>query len=453
MKLKTVHPIIYFSLLFVILVAIQSYFLYNTVLLKKNEITSKVNEIFEKSVVNYTFLEDTRWDESLHKWQDFETKEEAQLEFHTKMKSMNDSIAPILNNFLTEQYQKTGLLLAFKKELLSVYDIKHNKQLVTQPIVIYTTNPQPITNHLLSESKWESTYTNDTTVTERDTLSTTNLQNKIDIARIYEKSTSKVNEHSFVIQQAMYYDVLNMNQLLFKDLWGLFLVSIILLILVLWLYYQSYKKYEEQRSQVLLLHDTIDNVAHEFKTPLATLKIASKQIRMSKNEETFNVIDRQIIRLENLVKPLDDVEVNDKKPNQQYVLRFLNDIKSIHDQIIFEESVTIDTELSLNVDEFESLVGNLIDNSIKYGSTTVDIVVLQKDNRNIIKVKDDGFGISKHDQAYIFDKYFRVATNNLHNTKGLGVGLYIVHKIVMKHNGKIDIKSDLGKGCEFIIEL
>ena len=152
MKLKILHPIIYFSLLFVFLVAIQSYFLYNTVLLKQSEIKRKAKEVFEKTTIDYTFLEDTRWDESLYLWRDFESKQIAEKYFISEMKLLNDSISPALTNYTTKQFKETGLKLAFKKVLLSVYDKSHKQQIVTNPIVIYTTQPKPVANYLLSES-------------------------------------------------------------------------------------------------------------------------------------------------------------------------------------------------------------------------------------------------------------------------------------------------------------
>lgn len=454
MKNLRKHPILYFSLLFVVLAAIQSYFLYNTVLLKKNEIKSKAKEIFEKTVVDYSFLEDTRWDESLYLWQKFESKEDARKHFEAKMKLMNDSLAESLSKFVKHQHEQTGLQLAFKKELLRVYDKRNNQQIVSKPIVIYTTNPKPVANYLLSESKWESTYSSSTIETERDTLNTKNLGDRIDIAHTYEKSVSTLNEHSYIIQQVMYYDVLNMNEILFKELWGLFAVSIFIMIMVLWLYFQSYKKYNEQRKQVLLLHDTIDNISHEFKTPLATLKIASKQIQKTYSTETLTLIDRQINRLEHLLQPLNTEDSQNNHATKSQIVAFTHDYKTLYPGINWDISIeSSNDELTINVADIETILGNLIDNSIKYGGKSIHIKILQKENSLNIDVVDDGIGIAANEQKYIFDKYYRVPINNIHSVKGLGVGLYLVSKIVQKCKGSIQVKSNLGKGCHLSIEL
>lgn len=454
MKNVRKHPILYFSLLFVVLAAIQSYFLYNTVLLKKNEIKSKAKEIFEKTTVDYSFLEDTRWDESLYLWQEFDSKAAAQQHFETEMKLKNDSLAKELRAYVKQQYKESGLELAFKKELLGVYDKTNNQQIVSKPIVIYTTNPKPIANYLLSESKWESTQSSSTTETQRDSIDITKMGNRIDIARTYEKSVSKTYERSYVIQQAMYYDVLNMNTILFKELWGLFAVSIFIMIMVLVLYFQAYKKYNEQRKQVLLLHDTIDNISHEFKTPLATLKIASKQIQKAYSTETLTLMDRQINRLEHLLQPLNMEDSQNNHATKAQILEFTDDYKTLYPHINWHVSIeTLTDELPINAADIETVLGNLIDNSIKYGCKNIQLSIFQNENALKIDVVDDGIGIAANEQKYIFDKYYRVPINNIHSVKGLGVGLYLVSKIVQKYQGTIQVKSNLGKGCHLSIEL
>jgi len=443
MKNKKIHPIVYFSLLFVVLVSIQAYFLYNTVLLKRNEIKTRAKGILEKVDVDYKFLEDTNWDESLYKWYEYPDKKISEASFIKSMKFVNDSLSPTLQKFVEQQYKETDLKLAFKKELKRVYDLKAHNEIISNPLVIYQTNPKPEENYLLSESNWESTYSSS---------NTEDVEN-IDPKGGIKNFVSQNSERSYNITQAMYFDVLNLNQILFKELWSLFLVSIVLMILVLWLYFQSYKKYKEQHLQVLLLHDTIDNVAHEFKTPLATLKVASKQMRIIKKDETLDLMDRQIHRLEHLLKPLDEVETLDKKATEQQIHDFLQDYTILYPEIHWNINIQSKGDFKMSSVEMETILGNLIENSIKYGGKLLDIKVVQLQDSLIINVIDNGIGITKEEQRKIFDKYYRVATNNIHNVKGLGLGLYLVQKTVQKHKGTIQIKSDLGKGCEITIEI
>jgi len=242
--------------------------------------------------------------------------------------------------------------------------------------------------------------------------------------------------------------------ILFKELWGLFAVSIFIMIMVLVLYFQSYKKYNEQRKQVLLLHDTIDNISHEFKTPLATLKIASKQIQKAYSTETLTLMDRQINRLEHLLKPLNTEDLQNNHATKKQIVVFTNDYKTLYPNIKWDISIeTLTDELKINSADIETVLGNLMDNSIKYGGKNIKLTILRNENALKIDVIDDGIGIAANEQKYIFDKYYRVPINNIHSVKGLGVGLYLVSKIVQKYQGIIQVKSNLGKGCHLSIEL
>ena len=442
MKPKKRHPIVYFSLLFVVLASIQTYFLHNTVLLKKNEIKSRAKEIMDKANLDYNFWEHEQLEKSLNKT--FNPSNKVHFEaFIKRMQKVNDSLAPTLHQFTEEQFQKTGLKLAFTKQLVKVYDVLAADYIANEPVIIYETNPKPVHNYLLNESKWESYYSASETKTFDD----------IDTIDGFKKFLSQDKERNFIVNQMIYYDVLNMNQILFKELWGLFLVSVILMFLVLWLYFQSYKKYKQQKAQVLLLHDTIDNISHEFRTPLATLKVASKQIRLAQKQETFDLMDRQVNRLERLLKPLDANDVSGKTITEKQLNAFLQDYIFLYPEIHWTTNVQLINSTQLNASEIETILGNLMENSIKYGGKILAITVCNAGNRLQIKVKDNGTGIAKAEQHKIFDKYYRIATNNIHNVKGLGVGLYLVQKIVKKHQGTLRIKSDLGKGCEIRIEL
>ena len=104
---------------------------------------------------------------------------------------------------------------------------------------------------------------------------------------------------------------------------------------------------------------------------------------------------------------------------------------------------------------FSNIIYNLMDNAVKYSGDHVKIEVSTTTNKNnvVIKIKDNGIGMSKETQMHIFEKFYRAHTGNLHNIKGFGLGLSYVKAIVESHKGKIKVDSAVGKGSTFTIEL
>lgn len=99
---------------------------------------------------------------------------------------------------------------------------------------------------------------------------------------------------------------------------------------------------------------------------------------------------------------------------------------------------------------------NLLDNSAKYSGKEVNITIncVVTDSGSVrISIADDGIGISSSDCRHIFEKFYRVPTGNLHDIKGSGLGLYYANLIIKEHGGSISVKSILGRGTEFIINL
>ncbi len=101
------------------------------------------------------------------------------------------------------------------------------------------------------------------------------------------------------------------------------------------------------------------------------------------------------------------------------------------------------------------MFSNLFDNSIKYNQKTPDITVSTQNEKEklLVHIIDNGIGVSKEHINKIFDSFYRVQSGNIQNVRGNGIGLSYVKKIVNAHNGVIQVKSELGKGTTFIIEL
>ena len=222
-----------------------------------------------------------------------------------------------------------------------------------------------------------------------------------------------------------------------------------------------------------LQKDFVNNFTHEFKTPLAVMKIAGDVlIHPSITKQPARllkygmVIKEQTEHLQNQVERLLTTATGDNK--QIIVVKhpcLLNDlIEHAIEQLeplINEKKCEINfskypEDIKLNVDRvhLQLVIINLIENGIKYSSAKpyIAIEIEQEDNGLYsISIKDKGIGIEEKNFKYLFQKFYRVPTGNVHNVNGFGLGLNFVKKIVDAHDGKIIVKSVFGVGTEFKI--
>jgi two-component system phosphate regulon sensor histidine kinase PhoR len=218
-------------------------------------------------------------------------------------------------------------------------------------------------------------------------------------------------------------------------------------------------------------NDFVSNMTHEFKTPIATISAANEAIITFKSMGALDRIDKYVEisknetkKLDNLVEEILNISLYDKK---DFTLKFeLVDINAmIKDNIAkfklknenfhFDFNAELIEPILVDKFHFQNVITNLIDNAIKYSESLkmIEITVYKDKGRLVIVVKDYGKGISKEQQKYIFDKFYRAHTGDLHQVKGFGLGLSYVKKIIEKHKGIISIKSQVGKGSEFFIYL
>lgn len=220
--------------------------------------------------------------------------------------------------------------------------------------------------------------------------------------------------------------------------------------------------------------DFINNMTHEFKTPLATINLALDAIKnpkiISNEEKVLRYV--QMIRDENkrMHAQVENVlRISKLEKNQLDVSK---EKVEVHD--IIEEAIThVDllvkdkggeirvslkaslTEVLANEFHFKNVIVNILDNAIKYSSKTpkIDIITENTAKNIIIKVKDNGIGMSKNVQKNIFKKFYREERGNIHNVKGHGLGLSYVKKIIQIHQGEIYVESEKGTGSTFTVKL
>lgn len=249
--------------------------------------------------------------------------------------------------------------------------------------------------------------------------------------------------------------------------------GIFILIVALSFYY-TISTVIKQKKISQIRDDFINNITHEFKTPIATISLASEVLLNEKKDEPESriakyarVIYDENKRMRAQVEKVLQIAVMDK---QNYNLELKeynldNLIRTNVNNLCLEEckdEVEIVDQLNagnpnVKVDaiHFTSIIQNLVTNSLKY-RRIVPKLTLHSRNENgkyIFSIEDNGIGIKKDDLPYIFDKFYRVSTGNLHNVKGFGIGLYYVKTMVNAHKGSIQVWSELGKGTKFEISL
>lgn len=228
------------------------------------------------------------------------------------------------------------------------------------------------------------------------------------------------------------------------------------------------KKINEMKS------DFINNMTHEFKTPIATISLAADTITNPKviNDETsirhfISLIKKENSRMNKKVETILQIASLDKK---EIDFKFEN--HSLHS--IIEKAVdTIEIQvqqrngtINLNLNAAEpviygdsehitNLVTNLLDNAIKYSPEVPEITVETRNNEKgvILTVEDKGIGMSKNVQNKIFERFYRQSSGNIHDVKGFGLGLNYVKAIIDAHRGIINVSSEPGKGSKFEIFL
>lgn len=220
--------------------------------------------------------------------------------------------------------------------------------------------------------------------------------------------------------------------------------------------------------------DFINNMTHEFKTPIATISLASDSINnpiITKNPDKVkrftNIIKQENQRMLAQVEKVLQMATIEKK---DFELK-ISDV-NIHELILQAAEHTnlkvksLDGEVKVNLKlkdpvieadhtHLTSIIHNLLDNAIKYSSEKPMITVTTAESNMGVKIsiQDKGIGMTPESKKYIFDKFFRVHTGNRHDVKGFGLGLSYVKAMVDAHHGKIKVDSELGMGSTFTVFL
>lgn len=251
-------------------------------------------------------------------------------------------------------------------------------------------------------------------------------------------------------------------------------ITILLLLVLIGAFSYTVITLNRQKKLSDLKNDFINNLTHEFKTPIFSISLASGLLRKSEEVKKSDrlvkyaeLIDNEGKRLKSQVDKILQVALIDsgnfKLEKKQLDLHdIIQKVSKNFDLIITEQEGALKLDLQaeksfLKADEthLNNIIYNLLDNAVKYTENRPEIVVSTASTERgmELRVKDNGVGITEDVQKQIFDKFYRAESGNLHNVKGFGLGLSYVKSVVDAHGGTIKIRSKKQKGSEFNIFL
>jgi len=221
-----------------------------------------------------------------------------------------------------------------------------------------------------------------------------------------------------------------------------------------------------------LKSDFVSNVSHELRTPLSLIGMFAETLEMHRTnseeekDEYYRIIRKETERLTHIVNSIlnfSRMESETKKYNFDIV-----NLNEIIDEVLKTYKYELkngknkysvnkfDPVPNLNLDKeaITEAIINLIDNALKYCESNCNIEISTGINGHFVyvEVSDNGIGISKDDQKRIFEKFYRVSSGNVHNTKGSGLGLTLVKNIMVAHGGHVKVESKLGSGSKFTLQ-
>jgi two-component system phosphate regulon sensor histidine kinase PhoR len=266
----------------------------------------------------------------------------------------------------------------------------------------------------------------------------------------------------------------NKSTYLFLQMWKMISLSMGIIIIISLSFIYTIVTIFRQKKLSEMKNDFINNMTHEFKTPISTISLACEMLNDEEVEKSddlrdtyINMIGDENKRLGSMAEKILQTAVIDKGQLNlnielinihQILEETIANIKlqaEVKHGIITSEFTARNYYLKADKTHITNLFYNLIDNAIKYTPERPMInIKTQSDLKGIfVTVSDNGIGISKANQKKIFDKLYRVSTGNVHNVKGFGLGLHYVKSIVDKHNGKIWVESELKKGTKIKVFL
>ncbi|PKP29192.1 MAG: two-component sensor histidine kinase [Bacteroidetes bacterium HGW-Bacteroidetes-18] len=262
----------------------------------------------------------------------------------------------------------------------------------------------------------------------------------------------------------------NETAILLKNSFISIFLSLILSISIIASLIYLLKTIYKQKQLAEVKNDLINNITHEFKTPIATISTALEAMKnfnaledKAKTEKYISIANSQVANLNVMVEKIletaalthQQLALN-KQPiviAELIALVIANYKISAPEKTINFKNNIGDAVLNMDKFHFANAIGNIIDNALKYGGKTIDVEISNIKNTIEIVIKDSGNGIPRNQKDKVFEQFYRIPTGNTHNVKGFGIGLYYTKNIIEKHGGSISIVYDAKNATLFKIIL
>jgi two-component system phosphate regulon sensor histidine kinase PhoR len=304
-------------------------------------------------------------------------------------------------------------------------------------------------------------------------------------ATYYADTVNNVSQHFFLQaesgtdqenlspQEILIVIVPHQNTIILKELTWFIVGAIIFSLIIITAFFLTLRTLFVQKKLSEIKSDFINNMTHEFKTPLATISLAVDALKNEKvvgdkvkTDYFTGVIKEENKRMNKQVETIlqaalldkQEVQLDLKKMSAHELIN--NAIKNITlplnekgGELIVQLDATDDMVMANDV-HFTNFINNLLDNALKYSKDKpqIKLTTTNLNNQIRIKIEDNGIGMNKETLSRIFEKFYRAHTGNVHNVKGFGLGLSYVKTMVDAHKGTIKAESTLGKGSSFTIQ-
>jgi len=268
----------------------------------------------------------------------------------------------------------------------------------------------------------------------------------------------------------------DVSDIVFESLRPTILIAIIFTLVIVAAFYLTVHTMLRQKKLSEIKNDFINNMTHEFKTPIATISLAVdalKNEKVQKDVEKLSyfsgIIKEENQRMNRQVETILKSALMDRQEVQLntrplHVHQIIGDVADNFILRLQEKQGTLETDLRADNDlidgdevHISNLVNNLLDNAVKYSKDNVpprvSLSTSSNEKKFTIRIEDNGIGMTRETVKRIFEKFYRAHTGNIHNVKGFGLGLSYVKTVVEAHEGTIKVESTLGKGSCFTIDL